>query len=71
MKGIAAFDIGTTAVKAVLAGCDVLLMSADLRLGYNAVLDAVRQGVISPERLDESVRRILEYKVRAGLITAG
>ena len=59
------------AVKAVLAGCDVLLMSADLRLGYNAVLDAVRQGVISPERLDESVRRILEYKVRAELITAG
>ena len=59
------------AVRAVLAGCDVLLMSADLRLGYNAVLDAVRQGVISPERLDESVRRILEYKVRAELITAG
>ena len=57
------------AVKAVLAGCDVLLMSADLSLGYNGVLDAVRRGVISTERLDESVRRILEYKVLAGLIT--
>ena len=64
------YDPGAAAVLAILAGCDVLLMSQDLRTAYNAVLEALEQGVISRERLDESVRRILEYKAAAGLITS-
>ena len=36
----------------------------------DSLLAAVEQGIITPERLDESVRRILEYKVMAGLITS-
>ena len=64
------YSPGEAAVLAIRAGCDVLLMSQDLPAAYNAVLNAVREGAISPERLDESVRRILEYKVYAGLITS-
>lgn len=44
------------------AGTDVLLMPADFQASYQKILTAVRDGVISPERLDESVRRILITK---------
>lgn len=51
------------AVKAITAGADLLLMPADFRAAYEGVLEAVRNGDISEERIDESVRRILELKI--------
>ncbi len=48
--------------KALLAGDDMLLMSGDFRPGYEAILDAVKNGEISEDRIDESVRRILRTK---------
>jgi len=59
---------GEAAVLALQAGCDVLLMPADLHEAYTAVLDAVDAGTLTEERIDESVRRILEYKALAGLL---
>ena len=50
------------AVKAIAAGCDIVLMPQDLNKAYNAVIAAVQNGTISEARLDESVRRILERK---------
>ncbi|SDZ95891.1 beta-N-acetylhexosaminidase [Oribacterium sp. KHPX15] len=50
--------------KALLAGNDMLLMSGDFRPGYEAILDAVKSGEISEDRIDESVRRILRTKKR-------
>lgn len=50
------------AVLAMKAGADVLLMPADFLEAYNAVLDAVKNGEISEERLDQSVLRILRAK---------
>lgn len=50
------------------AGGDLLLMSADLNLAYQGVLDAVSVGSLTEERIDESVRRILTAKKQAGLI---
>ncbi|MBO3745034.1 beta-N-acetylhexosaminidase [Streptosporangiaceae bacterium NEAU-GS5] len=50
------------AVRAILAGADILLMPPDFPTAYQAVLKAVRSGRISQERLDESVRRILTLK---------
>ena len=35
---------------------------------YQAVLDAVNQGRISPERIRESAVRILQWKMDLGLI---
>ena len=55
------------AVMAVLAGVDMLLMPADFELAYFGLLGAVNSGVISTERIDESVRRILTQKYRAGI----
>lgn len=53
------------------AGVD-MLMAPDTWLGnYNATLAAVRSGKISPERLNDAVRRILRVKFRLGLFSAG
>lgn len=56
------------AVQFFLAGGDMLLMPQDLSLAYSGVLEATQQGVITTERIDESVLRILNVKERAGLL---
>lgn len=56
------YNSGEAAVKAFNADCDMLLMPVDFSAAYNTVLEAVRYGVISEERLNESVNKILEYK---------
>lgn len=61
------FGAGESAVRAFLAGSDMLLMPADIRAAADAMAAAVDSGRITPERLDRSVRRVLELKVRAGL----
>ena len=38
-------------------------MPEDFKAAYQGVLDAVNNGTISEERINESVRRILEIKV--------
>ena len=56
------YTAGEAAVKAFQAGADLLLMPEDLPAAYEAILQAVRSGKISEERLDQSVGRILERK---------
>lgn len=50
------------AVKAIKAGNDILLMPADLKLAINGITKAVESGEITEERINESVRKILEVK---------
>jgi beta-N-acetylhexosaminidase len=59
--------VGRAAVDAFKAGNDVLTMPADLDASYHAVLDAVRSGEISQQRLDASVLKILQAKAVLGL----
>ena len=56
-------------VEALLAGADQLLIPPQMDTAYGAVLDAVRSGEISQQRLDESVYRILLHKFRHGLFS--
>jgi len=58
---------GDAAVRAVLAGVDALLMPPVPEAAFSALLDAVKSGQISRERLDASVRRILQAKAHLGL----
>ena len=51
------------------AGGDMLLETEDLGGAYEGVLAAVREGLLSEERVDESVLRILRAKEIAGLIS--
>src|SRR5437588_390897 len=58
---------GEAAVRAVAAGADCVLMPPVPDAAFEALQAAVKSGRISKERLDESVRRILEVKARLGL----
>ena len=55
--------------RAVAAGADVLLQPADVAQTIDAVVAGVASGRYTESRLDESVRRILEAKVRVGITT--
>src|SRR5215467_10448357 len=61
------FAPGEAAVRAVLAGADCLLMPPVPDAAFAALQGAVKSGRISRQRLDASVRRILEAKARLGL----
>lgn len=54
-------------VAAFSAGCDILLYPNDADSAVTAIIHAARSGVITQERLDESVRKILLAKRWAGL----
>lgn len=58
------YGAGDIPVMAVAAGCDVLLMPTDLEVTVSSLETAVQNGVISEERIDQSVRRILLLKKR-------
>ncbi len=58
---------GDAAVRAFLAGADALLMPPVPDAAYDALLAAAKSGEITKDRLEESVRRILEAKARLGL----
>lgn len=51
------------AIMAINAGADMILMPEDFETAYNGVVDAVKSGKISEERLDESVERIVKVKL--------
>lgn len=53
----------TVAVKAVEAGVDMLLMPESFQDAYQSLMTAVESGEITQERIDESVKRILELKL--------
>ena len=57
------------AVRAVQAGND-LLCCTEFQTQIPAVIDAVKAGTISEERIDESVERILKLKIELGIIEA-
>jgi len=59
------FDVAT--VKAIQAGCDVILFPGDLAKGIQAIRQAVANGQLAEKRIDESVRRILRAKTRVGI----
>lgn len=68
MKAISShYAPADAAVAALNAGADILLMPADLCAAFEGVVQAVETGAVAEERLNESVRRILTLKEKAGL----
>ena len=68
MAGVAAmYKPAEAAVRAVKAGNDVVLHSPDDEAAFKGIVEAVKSGEISLERIDGSVQRILRAKARAGL----
>jgi beta-N-acetylhexosaminidase len=56
-----------SAVMAVLAGADVVLLPNSTKVAIETIEAAVKKGEISEERINESVRRLLHAKYRLGL----
>lgn len=50
------------AILALRAGCDMILMPENFETAYNGVLEAVKNGTISEERINDSLRRIYRIK---------
>ena len=60
------YTFGDMAVQSILAGSDILLVCHEyehMQEAYNGLMKAVKDGQISKERLDESVKRILLMKM--------
>ena len=69
MRGVGAgYALGESAVLAVKAGADILLMPPDVPAAISAVVAAVERGEIPASRIAASVRRLLEMKLRTGAI---
>jgi len=56
------------AIRAVKAGADILLMPVGIEQVANGLYDAVRNGDISEQRIDQSVERIFTLKLNRGVI---
>ena len=50
-------------IQCILAGADVLLMPYDYFEAFDSVVQAVENGIIPESRIDESVYRILKFKM--------
>ena len=61
------FSSDEAAVKAVLAGADILLMPENLDLAISGIKKACNDGLIPVDRIDESVERILRIKYKRNL----
>lgn len=65
MEGITTgYGVAESTVQAVEAGDDIVLMPPDITTAIDALLAAVEGGRISDVRIEASVRRILELKLR-------
>jgi beta-glucosidase-like glycosyl hydrolase len=62
------YECGDAALRAVQAGCDVILMPSNKTSAHQALLDAIENGTLSEERINESVLRILSLKYKYGII---
>lgn len=68
MAGIACMEKRSVAVpKAIASGCDMFLFSNDMEEDFNYMMDGVKNGVISEERLSDALHRILGLKARLKL----
>ena len=51
----------------IAAGCDMFLFARNLEEDYGFMLEGIRRGTITPDRLNEAVTRILAVKAALGL----
>lgn len=56
------YSSAEVSVKVIEAGGDMLLMPENFQEAYQGILEAVQNGTLTEERIDESVRRILKVK---------
>lgn len=69
MKAITSnYTSSEAAIEAVKAGADVILIPDNFVEAYNGIVNQVIEGEISESRIDQSVQRIIETKIKRGMI---
>jgi len=66
--------LGEASVSALEAGCDLLISTGPLarqRAMVDAIVEAAATGRLSLDRLDQAVLRVLELKLRHGIVAQG
>ena len=58
------YESGEAAVMAIKAGADMIMCPEDFKTAYTAVLEAVNKGVISKDRITDSLVRIYSVKFK-------
>ena len=70
MKGVTKYyKEGVVALKALEAGNDVLLIPDNIPLSIKNIVDAVKSGEVSLNRIEHSCKKILKYKYLTGANT--
>ena len=62
------YSVDDAVVMSVKAGMDMILQPKDMASAVNSIEQAVAEGELSEDRIDESVRRILTLKESRGLL---
>jgi beta-N-acetylhexosaminidase len=53
--------------KAIASGCDMFLFNRDIKEDYEFMLKGIESGILSEERVDDAVTRVLALKASLGL----
>jgi beta-N-acetylhexosaminidase len=68
MKGVAShFPNGIAGAEALLAGNDVILLPNDIAKTVETIKAYIKEGKLTEDRIDQSVRRVLTAKYKKGL----
>lgn len=65
------YGAGEAACRALLAGCDMLLMPEDFEQALAGVIEAVQNGNIDEERINDSLKRVYRIKYADMDLTGG
>lgn len=63
------YDQAEAAVMAIQSGCDMILMPAEYESCYQGILEAVQTGSITEEQINQICIRILQTKIKRGILT--
>lgn len=59
------YSSGEAAIKALKSGADMILMPENFEEAYQAVVDAVNEGTISEQRINDSLARVYRIKYKS------
>lgn len=62
------FSSADTAILAIKAGVDILLIPQNPQRAFDSLLNNIKNGDITENRINESVRRIIELKIKRNLL---
>lgn len=62
------YTSGEAAVNCLNAGVDMILMPENLDEAYNSILDAVAEGTLSKERIQQAAKRVIKCKIKQGIL---